>query len=600
MTNKIKNEFKYKLLGIIIYFILNISGLSILFIFSPRSLLFKENSEIEKIKLKLYRDFAKNIYENINTPLIKNLTLTENNENCPENFEQLKSQNQYFGNFSRFYGNKSICIERFNDKEYTFRNLLKTSDYEIFKKNKRECGKLTKNSNIFIYISNEMMCPLNHIDINDISRAKNLGNFYYPIGNVDQYLTPVYGNNINDSVIINIEFINNYKICLEKQIGTKNFPCEFPDNNECFIIDNFERIYNLDKSDDNYKLNAKNLVKWNFQKYQDMSNLCLPNLKFHIFALGYINFTQDSLKQFEEEFPSQDLTNNPLFKAFQAYKSHKNIDRLFYLISFVSLLWSLTHFILQIMLYLNKNIVRNIYILNGLLLFIFKLFSFFGMIIHNFYFLNKIHKVYIIMNDKPRNKLLGIYSSSRIFFIYKISFIFIIGLLIICLEFIIFSFTYKIEWGIILKESEANLINKPNKVFQSKNPNIICSNNCPPPLDKITNPYKEDEKEIDLNKNKIISAIYELKADSNNDNINYSNKITLKFILKNNLNKSYIIKADKDKTFKKILNELKEKNPELKEINMKVLYTGDGIINQEMTILENNISSFNNDIYIQT
>ena len=97
-------NFKYKLLGILFYFIFSLAGLSILFIFPPRKLLFTE-SENDKIKQNLFKDFVKITYENINKPLIKNMTLTPENVSCEEGFEELIIKNQYYGNFSKFYGN---------------------------------------------------------------------------------------------------------------------------------------------------------------------------------------------------------------------------------------------------------------------------------------------------------------------------------------------------------------------------------------------------------------------------------------------------------------------------------------------------------------
>ena len=101
--NKIKNELQYKILGIILYLFSSLAGLSILFVCSPRKLLFDENIETEKIKLNLYKNFAKSIYDNINTPIIKSITVTKDNENCPKNFETLTIKNQYNGKFSKFY-----------------------------------------------------------------------------------------------------------------------------------------------------------------------------------------------------------------------------------------------------------------------------------------------------------------------------------------------------------------------------------------------------------------------------------------------------------------------------------------------------------------
>ena len=86
MPNKNKKEFEYKLIGIILYFIINLSGLSALLLYYPRNLLFNVNTNEEKIKLNKQR-FWKSIYDNINMPLIKNFTLTDDNASFPENCE---------------------------------------------------------------------------------------------------------------------------------------------------------------------------------------------------------------------------------------------------------------------------------------------------------------------------------------------------------------------------------------------------------------------------------------------------------------------------------------------------------------------------------
>ena len=97
------------------------------------------------------------------------------------------------------------------------------------------------------------------------------------------------------------------------------------------------------------------------------------------------------------------------------------------------------------MLYLEIKGIRKIYMINGIVLFIFKLLSYFGMIINDFYFLNKIHKVYLIMVDKPRNKIIEYYKYSRELLIVKIVFICLIGFLIICIEYIIYLLNYIFE-----------------------------------------------------------------------------------------------------------------------------------------------------------
>ena len=99
--------------------------------------------------------------------------------------------------------------------------------------------------------------------------------------------------------------------------------------------------------------------------------MCKPNLNLNIFALGYVNFTQETLKEFEYFFPPDDYTNNPLYKAYKAFKSPKNLDNLFKLISVIILSWSLLHLIIQIILSFEKIRLRKIFIINGILLFLF-------------------------------------------------------------------------------------------------------------------------------------------------------------------------------------------------------------------------------------
>ena len=574
MTNSIKNAFYYKLLGVILYFFSSLAGLSILFLYPPKYLLFNENSEEEKIKLDIYKDFAKNIYENINTRLIKNLTLTEDNESCPDNFEQLKIKNQYYGDFTKFYGNKSICIERFNSNEYSYINLLKIVDYDTYKNDKKKCCKLT--------------CPLNNIEINDISRAKKFGKYYYKMGPGDNYLTPIYGNNPKSPIITNIIIINNYKLCVEKENIIRNkLPCEFPDNNECFIDDdNFDQVNNLENSE-GFKLFPNNLAKWNLAHDNNINhNYCREDLSFHIFTKGYINFNEKNLKEFEEEFPSSDFRNNPLNKAYKAYKSSKNIDNFFYLISYNLFIWSLIHFILQIMLYFEKKGIRKIYVRNGIILFFFKLFSFLGMIINFFCYYLKIEKVYLVMIDKPRNKILEYYSKTRRIFIIRIIIICLIGLFVICIDLIIYFFTLTIQWGVDFKREEKEIeIENNNQII---NENHIIINNIEesfeePHFSNFTNVKKEKPPIINSPVNEKSTNI--TKKDKKN-----LEEINLQFFFRENVSKSYLIKIGINDSFMKAIEILKETYSELKEKDMIVFAYESNIINKEKTIKENGLS----------
>ena len=590
MTYSIKNAFEYKLLGIILYFFSSLAGLSILFLFPPRYLLFNEKSEEEKIKLNLYKNFAKNIYENINTPLIKNLTLTEDNESCPENFEQLIAKNQYQGNFTKFYGNKSICIQRLKNDDYSFRHLLKTSSYNNENnRNLKECGELMKDSHISVYVPKDMICPLNNIEINGISRAKQFGNYYYRMGPGDQYLTPIYGNNPKNAIITNIIIINNYKLCLEKENNINKVPCEFPDNNKCFIEDNFEQIYNLENSE-HFKLYPHNLAKWNFPNDKNINhNYCKKDLNFHIFSNGYINFTEKNLVEFEEEFPSNDYTNNPLYKTYKIFYYSKNIDNLFYLISYNLFIWSFIHFIFQIMLYFEKKGIRNIYIRNGIILFFFKLFSLFGMIIYYFCYYLKIEKIYIKMIDKPRNKLLEFYSSARIFFIIKIILICLIGFFIVCIDLIIFCFTVTIQWGVEFKKEigrETNQIDGNNHIILDDGKKESFEE----PKFKNSLNIKKEKPQINIGANeKPINMISNL--------IKNKDEIILRFICKDSILQSYLITIGKNEPFMNAVKKLKETYFELKEKDMRVFTYDSNIINQNKTIEENGLFD-NSSIFI--
>ena len=580
MKNKILIKYEYILLVIIINFLINTIGLSILFFYSPCSLLINKKSEKSGVVINLYKDFAKEIYDNINTPLIKNLTLTKYGE-CPPNFEPLIFKNQYYGNFTKIYGNKTLCIERFRENEYSYRNLLKLAEFDILKKNKRKCAELIKNSNIFLYFSEEMECPLNKIEINTENIAKKLSNFFYNIGPGNYYFIPIFGSDPNNPVIINIDIINNYKICLERYNKVKDLPCEFPDNNECFFEDNYKQIFNL-VSNENLNLNPGNLAKWNLANDNNINhNFCKNNLKFHIFATGYINFTQQNLKEFEEEFPPNDLTNNPLYKMYKAYKSNKNIDNFFCLISVILFCLSLIYFVIQILLFLAHKEIGILYVLYGIFLFIFKLLSIFGMMINYFCFFLKIEKVNIVLLDIPRNKLLESYFSMRKIFIIKVIFICLAWFFIICLNFIIFIFSYILKFGfdfnIFKKDIEED---KPNTKENNNADNI----NSHTTIKCLNSSY---EKEIKLKEGDLKITI----SSYINTNNNSLKEITLNFICKDDINKSYIIKATRTKRFNTVIQELKEKYSELKGKNMRVFQDGSNIINKEETIEANGITN---------
>ena len=593
MKYTIKHSFEYKLIGLFLYFCFSLAGISIILLYSPKKLLFDEKIKEEKIKLNLYKDFSKNIYENINTRLIKNLTLTEDGKDCPQNFESLKIKNQYNGHFRKFYGNKSICIERLNDDSYSYKNILKKMSFIDENKNKKKCGELIKNSRQYLYVSNEMNCPLNHIEINTKSRAKTLGNNYYKMGPGDQYITPIYGNDLRYPIIINIEIINNNKVCLEKYNNLKDLPCEFPDNNECLIEDNFERIYSIEQ-DEKSKLYPENLAKWNLVKDFNVNhNFCKNDLKFHIFVHGYINFTDISLQEFEAEFPSIDINNNSLYKSYKTYKSPRNIDNFFYLISYNLFIWSFIHFLFQIMLYSNKKGIRTIYANNGIILFFFKLSSLIGMIINYYCFYLKIEKVYLVMIDKPRNQILQYYSKSRNVFIIKMITTSLIGFIIICVDLIILFFSLTVQWGIDFKQKEKeltknteehlNIQNRDNRIILDEIPISVGEPHFS--MDPNLKEMKDQQNKWNLERNK--TGRDEIHKNIIDDRLN---EIKLQFFYKNNSSKAYTINIGKNDKFKEAEKILKENYSELKGKDMRVFTYDSNIINKEKTISDNGLS----------
>ena len=573
-----KKDFIQKITLIILYIILNLIGFPIIFLFPPRYLLFNEKSEKDKIKLILFRDFSKSIYENINTPLIKYLNLTE--EDCPDNYETLTIKNQYYGDFTKFYKNKKICIERYNNEEYTFANLLRLGQHKIQVKRNKKCGTLIKNSNIFVNVSEEMTCPLNHIDINTYSRTQNFENYFQIDNKNDYYLIPIY-DSIDYPVITNLEIINNYKLCLERHINFNNLSCEFPDNNECFIEDEYEKIFTLEV-DDEFKLIPSNLAKWNLVNDDNINHyFCKDDLRFNIFAYGYINFTDNSLDQFLKEFPSNDHTNNPLYKAYEAYKSPGNLYRLFFIIAVILFCLSLVQLVLQIMLVLEKIGIRRIYLIYGVILFILKCISYFGMIIIYYLFFLRIEKVYLVLDDKSRNQILKYYSSNRKIYIAKSVSVCIAGFLMICVELIIITIIYIFKWGVNIQKFE----NNKDQEFG----NINIKNESSRPISGSDTISKiEKIKNSDVYTNEISGTI----GNSNNT----ANEITLKFVRNDNLTKSYMLKIDKGESFENAINKLKEKYSELKEKKMTAFNCGSNIINKEKTLsdnkLENNATIF--------
>ena len=595
MGLKQKNELTYKFIGIFFYFIFSLSGLSILFIFPPKKFLFT-NSYEDEVKQELYKNFVRMVYDNINKPLIKEIQYSKENEPCPNGFEELIVDNEYYGKFSKFYGNASFCIQRFDNNLYNYENLLFNSKDEC-ESGRKACGKINRYLNNSFCIDNNERCPLNHIDF-FTKPSKEFATF--PTPENKSFLGAFYGLDPEKTVIVNIDIINNERLCLEKFYRNKKISCEFPDNNQCFIILGFDWVTNGDLIDD-FKLYSKNIVKWKFNNYDEsIYNFCKNNFQFHIFTSNYFNFTYENLKDFKQEFPLSDENNNALYLTYKAYKDKINIDIFFYLLSCILLCWSIPHFILQIMVYLDIKKIRKYYILNGIILFFFKLLCFFGMIIYHFCFYLKIKKVYIELIDEPLQQLIEAYKKTRKLFITKIFIFWIIGFLIIMGDLIVLFFTFKIQWG---KDIEINLEKKKIEIVNSQNTDINKNNE-----NQFDNRSDRNDTEYKKLKNEEINNV-EIKNESkiytntsyqnenkesnsmgSKDNISVkSDEIKLDFICNDNLSKVYELQAKKDEKFGEVIKHLREKYPLLKEKNMKAFSYESKIISQTETLEENGI-----------
>ena len=569
---------KYKLIGIILYFIISLAGLSILFIFSVSNILFSDNSKENKYKIYLFKNFVKDIYTNLNKSFIQNITLTEENKTCPEGFEELLIENQYYGHFSKFYGNKSFCIQRFNDSYDIYEQSLYIKNK--CEKGKRYCGIINKYLNTSLCLDINIECPINYFDFH------NKGDHIYPITN-DKYFS--VSLRPDKSVIVDIEIINNDKLCLERHISNNYLSCEFPDNNECFILDEYEEIYNQ-QIPDKYKLSSENLAKWNLINDDNIvHNFCSNNLLFKIFKTGYVSFAYDNLQDFKREFSSINENNNPLYKMTELYTSFKNINRLIHLISIIILCWPLISFIFQIISYYGIKKIEYLYIYNGIILFFFKVLLLFCMLIYHYICLLKIEKVYLILIDKNRNKILEMYKSIRKSFITKIIILWIVGFIIISVDLVILLFNIIFYFYFKKTKYKEGLNPIVKGLDNSKNEEKI--------EEKNSKSFMLNNFENTPNSERIIvkyGGSFSLKSPiSIEENPNLPNKfdniITLQFVFKDKLTKIYSIKVNKNEIIVDVIERLKEKYPELKEKKIKVLAYDSNIINKNKTIIDNGI-----------
>ena len=174
---------------LIIYAIICSVGLPLIFIFPPRKyFLFKKDSTKDENKKYLFKNFVSEIYNNINMPLIRNITYTNENEECPYDYEMLQIQHQHYGTFSKFLRNSSFCIKRNNKEEWKFQTLLNKNETKC-EQGKKPCGIINKVTKALLCIKEDEWCPLNDIT----EETNNQKDTSFKIIN-EKYLVPVYNN----------------------------------------------------------------------------------------------------------------------------------------------------------------------------------------------------------------------------------------------------------------------------------------------------------------------------------------------------------------------------------------------------------------------
>ena len=584
-----KNNFRIKIVILVFYLVFGLIGLPLIFIFHPRNFLFEDNSPDDANKIYLFKNFASEIYDNINKKLIENMTLTKENETCPEDFETLVIKHQYYGNFTRFFGNSSFCIKRKDNPEWNLRRILERNE-KVCPSSQKPCGIANRYSNALLCINKDEVCPLNDFDY--ITRDEEP---YFQMADTIYKFTPKYFENDKVFLIIDIDLVFKYRLCLERFHRIEKLPCEFADDDLCYITDevtNFKKNYPDIQHEDKIKLTPINLAHYNIKNDERLNHNYCGGAKnedkmFLTFSKGFVNFDKEDLDNFLEEFNDTEADDS-LSQICETYKTEYYLETLFNYFACVLLTWSVLHLVIQCLMFFLKNeniliLIRKIFIWNGTILFIFKLICTSILIASHYSFYLKFKAVYLTIEEDPRNNILKKYKSLRRTFITKIFFIWIAGFIIIFIELILLSLIVTTSY-IYIKDKEESTQNN-NDVVMAEKPRI--------PENQLSDPFKFD-KETNKKKENPSKAVIPQSDSQPNIQISnpYKNKINLRFQLKNrenNVLKIYEIKVDPDELFCDIEQKLKNQYSELKNVNMGVFRKDSEIINRQKTVKESNI-----------
>ena len=587
-----KKYFRMKIIILVLYLVFCLVGLPLIFIFPPRKFLFDEDSQDYADKFYLFKNFVSDVHDNINKKLIENMTLTKENEECPAGFETLVIKHQYYGNFTHFFKNSSFCIKRKDNPEWSLKRILEKNDKGC-SGGQKSCGIANKYSNALLCIEKGESCPLNLLNYttrNDQS--------YFRMADSNYFFSPLYSENQDNFLIIDVDLVYKYRLCLERFSRNEKLSCEFADNDLCYINDEISTIKNNypDMDAEDIELTPLNLAKYNINNDEQLEHEYCEGAKreeklFATFSKGFVNFNKENLDDFLEEFPDNYI-NNPLLKICETYKEEYNFETLFYYFACILFIWSFLHIVIQSLMFFLKNedillLIRKIFIWNGTILFIFKLICTSILIANHYSLYLKVKAVYLEIEEDPRNEILKEYKSMRRIFIRNIFIIWIAGFIIITIELILFtlimtfSYLYIEEKEELKKENEKPvIITKPNDHENiPKNPNPKISN------------IEENNKKKD-NPSKVVIPPSESQPNVPIINPFKKEQINLIFRLKhsdNNIIKNYVIIVDPDELFTDIEQRLKNQYSDLKDMNIGVFRKDSQIINKQNTVKDYNI-----------
>ena len=591
---------KRKIIILVFYSVFCLIGLPLIFIFPPRKFLFKDDSADDADRMFVFKNFVSEIHDNINKNLIQNMTYTKENEECPSDFETLVIKHQYYGNFTHLFGNSSFCIKRYNNSEWNLKRILERNEQSCTS-NQKPCGIANIYSKSLLCINKDETCPFNNF-----SYATKPNEPCYKIADSSYYFAPEYNENNEGILIVDIDLVYKYRICLEKFHRFEKFKCEFADDDECFIEDSVtivKKQYPGLSNEDKLKLTPNNLAKYNIKNNDQLEhNYCegakRGDKKFSTFSKGFVNFDKEELDNFLEEFP-KDNSNNPLYDIVEIYKTEDNFENLYYYFACILLCWSVLHLVIQILMFFLKDkdiliIIRKVFCWNGITLFIVKLICVSVLIASHYAFYLKFKNAYLTLEKDPRDEILSDYKSLRRLFITKIFIIWIVGFIIIFIELILLSLVMTISRIYLEEEGETQLPTEKGLKNDKPNGSIQIPSGEDP---KVPDPKINEEKTNEGKRNKpdkyiLPQSISEpLNPDISNRDVK---DIKLNFELKHKKDSTtqfFELNVNSKDKFCDIERILKQKFKDLENENMGVFSIDSEIISKNLNVLENNIGN---------